>query len=133
LEPAGNDLQLDTKYSRKSKNSIIHRPEEPSLNEEYKMTPHMPDKSNNLILKPKASRKNKPSLEIVKVKHASLCDYESEEGVPDTDIPRINKPTKLSSFDSFDRKQEENVFCIFNIYSLNKLMNKRYQWTALSS
>jgi hypothetical protein len=124
LEPIGNNFQLDTKYSRRSKNSIIDRPEEPSLDEEYKVTPHKPDKSQHLILKPEASRKNKPSIEIDKVKHASLCDYESEEAVPDMEIPRINKPSKLSSFDSFDRKQEENVFYIFNIYSLNKLMNR---------
>lgn len=121
MEPLANNLQLDTKFSRRSKNTItINRPEEPSLEHEYKMTPNRPEKTKKLIAKFEAPRKDKQIMESEIIKHESFNEDESEEAVPDAKIPTINKTSRLSGFDSFDRKQEENVLSLFNKYSLNK-------------
>lgn len=110
MEPLANNFQLDTKFSRRSKNTItINRPDEPSLEHEYRMTPNKPEKSKHLVAKFEALRKDKPTLETEIIKHKSFNGDESEEAVPDAKIPMINKTSRLSGFDSFDRKQEENV------------------------
>jgi len=117
LESHHKNQMLESRFSRKSKNtSSISRQEE----EDVRATPIYKKNPKNLILNLPIEKKNKQSTEREKIKNVSLEREESKEAIERDDKVliidqenEINKQGKLSSFESFSRKEEAKVSLYF--------------------
>ena len=119
IDPSIHNSHMDSKFSRKSKvTTSINRHDEASLEREEKNLLLNRRDSKNLVLKLEIQRKNKPSIDTELVKHNSFdneleeSENKSNQGDKETtDV--VRKPSKLSSFESFNKKEDEKVIQLF--------------------
>lgn len=128
------NMLLESRFSRKSKNAsnISHLEED---KEDVNATPVYHKNPNKLVLNLPIEKKDKPNIKSEKIRNVSLEPTETNEAVKKDSNPQIKnltntnnikqevksdkedqitKPIKLTSFESFSRKEEEKVINNFN-------------------
>lgn len=112
LELGANKLELEIRRSKKKLEMIaLKRPDNPGLDRKPKPSPARVETEQPESLEPISDvrKPKKQSLESSRIPARSLEEDETIEAVPDSDIPQLNNLKKLSSFESFDRKEEEKL------------------------